>query len=119
MLGTFVLSAGYFDAYYTKAQKSRRLIKKELENIFSKYDFVAMPCTTGQPWKIGAMDKDPVAVYLSDVFTVLANLCGVPAINVPYKSAIKGNNYYGFQVLAPYMKEKNLLSFINKSFFMA
>jgi aspartyl-tRNA(Asn)/glutamyl-tRNA(Gln) amidotransferase subunit A len=65
------------------------------------------------------MDKDPVAVYLSDVFTVLANLCGIPAINVPYKLDENDGNYYGFQVLAPYMHEKNLLSFINKYLFVA
>lgn len=119
MLGTFVLSSGYFDAYYTKAQKSRRLIKEELDRIFSEFDFVVMPCTTGRPWKIGAMDKDPVAIYLSDIFTVLANLCGIPAINVPYKYNELADNHYGFQVLAPYMEEKNLLSFINNYLYVA
>lgn len=119
MLGTFVLSSGYFDAYYTKAQKSRRLIKEEIEKIFSEYDFIVMPSTTGQPWKIGEMDKDPVAIYLADIFTVLANLCGIPAINVPYKIDKSKDNHYGFQVLAPYMEEKSLLSFINNYLFMA
>ena len=65
------------------------------------------------------MDKDPVAVYLTDIFTVLANLCGIPAINVPYQNDGEAGRYYGFQVLAPYMEEKKLLSFINKYLFMA
>ena len=119
VLGTFVLSSGYFDAYYTKAQKSRRLIKEEMEKIFSESDFIVMPSTTGQPWKIGEMDKDPVAIYLADIFTVLANLCGIPAINVPYYVDKLEDNHYGFQVLAPYMEEKSLLSFINNYLFMA
>jgi len=119
MLGTFVLSSGYYDAYYTKAQKARRLIKSQMEALWDKFDFIAMPCTTGKPWKIGTMDEDPVAVYLSDVFTVMANLCGIPAINLPYKGNEEDDKYYGFQVLAPYMQEKNLLSFINKSLFLA
>ncbi len=113
MLGTFVLSEGYFDAYYRKAQAARRKIKAELDNIFSDYDFLILPCTTGPAWKIGSMDNDPVEVYLSDVFTVLANLTGVTAASIPFNQHKYGTDNYGLQILGPYMGEKNLLSFIN------
>ncbi|MEM6877896.1 MAG: Asp-tRNA(Asn)/Glu-tRNA(Gln) amidotransferase subunit GatA, partial [Bacteroidota bacterium] len=80
MLGTFVLSSGYYDAYYNKAQRARRLISERLEAILSKHDFILMPVSPSLPWKIGEQVDDPVANYLADVYTVLANLAGLPAV---------------------------------------
>lgn len=82
MLGTFVLSAGYYEDYYEKAQKIRRIVAERIEDIFEKYDFLIMPTTPGPPWEIGKFDGDPVSIYLSDIFTVLANLSGIPAISL-------------------------------------
>ncbi|MDZ7881336.1 MAG: Asp-tRNA(Asn)/Glu-tRNA(Gln) amidotransferase subunit GatA [Saprospiraceae bacterium] len=80
ILGTFVLSSGYYDAYYTKAQKARRLVADRLSAIFAEYDFIIMPVSPVKPWKIGEKSEDPVAMYLADIYTVLANLAGIPAI---------------------------------------
>jgi aspartyl-tRNA(Asn)/glutamyl-tRNA(Gln) amidotransferase subunit A len=80
VLGTFVLSSGYYDAYYTKAQKARRLVADRLAAIFVDYDFIIMPVSPVKPWKIGEKSDDPVAMYLADIYTVLANLAGIPAI---------------------------------------
>jgi aspartyl-tRNA(Asn)/glutamyl-tRNA(Gln) amidotransferase subunit A len=80
ILGTFVLSSGYYDAYYTKAQKARRLVAERLAAIFADYDFIIMPVSPVKPWKIGEKSDDPVAMYLADIYTVLANLAGIPAI---------------------------------------
>ena len=80
ILGTFVLSSGYYDAYYTKAQKARRLVAERLAAIFEEYDFIMMPVSPVKPWKIGEKSDDPVAMYLADIYTVLANLAGIPAI---------------------------------------
>ncbi len=80
VLGTFVLSSGYYDAYYTKAQKARRLVAERLAAIFEDYDFIIMPVSPVKPWKIGEKSDDPVAMYLADIYTVLANLAGIPAI---------------------------------------
>ncbi|MEM6394784.1 MAG: Asp-tRNA(Asn)/Glu-tRNA(Gln) amidotransferase subunit GatA [Bacteroidota bacterium] len=83
MLGTFVLSSGYYDAYYSQAQRARRLISNQLEAILAEYDFILMPVSPSLPWKIGEQVDDPVANYLADVFTVLANLAGLPAVAIP------------------------------------
>ncbi|NNF34744.1 MAG: Asp-tRNA(Asn)/Glu-tRNA(Gln) amidotransferase subunit GatA [Saprospiraceae bacterium] len=119
MLGAFVLSAGYYDAYYKKAQSVRNLIKKEIEQILDRYDFIMMPCTTGKAWKLGEMMKDPVEMYLSDVFTVLANLTGQPAISIPLKVDNDTPDHYGVQILGKSMQEKTLFSFINNSIKLA
>ena len=83
MLGTYVLSAGYYDAYYLKAQQARSIIKKELKSLFQKYDVLAGPTMPVLPFKIGEKIDDPLKMYLVDVDTVVANLAGVPAISVP------------------------------------
>ena len=112
ILGTFVLSSGYYDAYFSKAQKLRRLISEEIASIFEKYDFIIMPTTPDFPWNIGDKMDDPVSVYLSDIFTVLANLAGIPAISIPVKN--EGELPVGIQVMAPKFKEKELMDFSNK-----
>lgn len=89
MLGNFVLSSGYFDAYYNKARKVQSLIRQEFAEAFTKCDAIMMPTTTGEAFKIGEKIDDPVSMYLEDLFTVPANIAGVPAISVPYA---KGKN---------------------------
>jgi len=83
MLGTYVLSAGYYDAYYLKAQQVRTLILRDYDEAFNAVDVAAMPTSPIPPFKIGEKTEDPLAMYLADVFTVSANLAGLPAISVP------------------------------------
>lgn len=83
MLGTYVLSAGYYDAYYLKAQQARTLIRRDYEAAFERVDAVAMPTSPTAAFKIGERRDDPLQMYLADVFTVSANLAGLPAISVP------------------------------------
>ncbi|MFN6946135.1 MAG: Asp-tRNA(Asn)/Glu-tRNA(Gln) amidotransferase subunit GatA [Cytophagaceae bacterium] len=110
MLGTFVLSAGFYDAYYTKAQKIRRLIKEETEKILSEYDFLVIPTTPSTAFKIGENTEDPLAMYLADVFTVQANLSGIPGISIPVGKDSKGLPI-GLQVLTKAFGEQELLAF--------
>ena len=110
MLGTFVLSASYYDAYYTKAQKIRRLIKNEFDKIFEEYDFLIMPTSPMTAFKLGEFTDNPIAMYLADIFTVSANIAGVPGISVPVGN--DGNGLpIGLQVLANDFKEQELLAF--------
>lgn len=113
MLGTYVLSASYYDAYYTKAQKIRRLIKNEFDGIFSKYDFLIMPTSPITAFKIGELSDDPLAMYLADIFTVSANIAGVPSISVPIGLDSK-QLPIGLQILANDFKEAELMAFANR-----
>lgn len=110
MLGTFVLSAGYYDAYYAKAQKVRRLIQQKTNEILQDYDFLMMPTAPEPAFQIGLEEMDPVVSYLHDIFTVQASLAGIPAISLPV-----GNNStqlpLGLQLLAKQYGEKELLDF--------
>ncbi|WP_439695912.1 Asp-tRNA(Asn)/Glu-tRNA(Gln) amidotransferase subunit GatA [Mucilaginibacter sp. AW1-7] len=110
MLGTFVLSAGYYDAYYAKAQKVRRLIREKTNEILNEYDFILIPTAPEPAFPIGAEEKDPVVTYLYDIFTVQASLTGVPAISLP-----TGNNSQGLplglQLLTKHFNEQQLLDF--------
>ena len=83
MIGTFVLSAGYYDAYYLKAQKVRTLIRRDYDEAFARVDLVAVPTTPTVAFRLGERTEDPLQMYLSDVFTAAANLAGLPAISVP------------------------------------
>ncbi|MHB1179459.1 MAG: Asp-tRNA(Asn)/Glu-tRNA(Gln) amidotransferase subunit GatA, partial [Daejeonella sp.] len=110
VLGTFVLSAGYYDAYYAKAQKVRRLIRDKTNEILGNYDFIMVPTAPTPAFTIGEASKDPVVNYLADIFTVQASLAGIPAISLP-----AGNNKdglpLGIQFLGKRFGEDNLLSF--------
>jgi len=108
MLGTFVLSTGYYDAYFTKAQQVRRLLVKKTEEIFSRYDFILMPNSPAPAFKIGEKMNDPIAMYLADIFTVMANLVGCPAISLPLYKHGTGLPF-GLQVLAKHFNELPLL----------
>lgn len=110
MLGTFVLSAGYYDAYYTKAQKVRRLISEQTKAIFEQYDFIALPTSPIPAWNIGTSLKDPVAMYLADIFTVYANMVGIPAIAVPIGQTADGLPI-GIQYMANAFEEAKLFEF--------
>ena len=110
MLGTFVLSSGYHDAYFTKAQKIRRVIKNNTIEVFKKYDFIISPTAPHTAFPIGKKHKDPTAMYLEDVFTVQANLTGNPAISLPLGNHSNGLPI-GFQIMADNFKEGELLAF--------
>jgi len=111
MLGTFVLSAGYYDSYYAKAQKVRRLIKNWTDEILEQFDFIISPTTPHPAFKLGALTKDPIAMYLEDIFTVHANLAGTPAISIPGLKNPDGLPF-GIQVLGSSFKEEKLFSFV-------
>lgn len=108
LLGTFVLSAGYYDAYYTKAQQVRRLVVDKLSEILSEYDAILMPTVPSTAFKIGEKTADPIAMYLADIYTVLANLAGVPAISVPFGRHSNGMPY-GVQIITKKFDEAALL----------
>ena len=110
MLGTFVLSAGYHDAYFTKAQKIRRLIKDKTNEMFEEYDFVVSPTTPHTPFEIGKKQTDPTVMYLEDIFTVQANLAGNPAISLPLGKHSNGLPI-GLHLMADNFKEVDLFAF--------
>jgi aspartyl-tRNA(Asn)/glutamyl-tRNA(Gln) amidotransferase subunit A len=83
MLGTFALSAGYYDAYYKKATQVRGLIRKDFEEVFQRVDAVVCPTSPCVAWKLGEKMEDPLAMYLSDIYTLSANLAAIPALSVP------------------------------------
>jgi aspartyl-tRNA(Asn)/glutamyl-tRNA(Gln) amidotransferase subunit A len=110
MLGTFVLSTGYYDAYFTKAQQVRQQLKQQTELIFRDFDFIIAPNSPTVAYKLGEKNKDPLAMYMGDIFTVFANLTGVPAISLPvFKHS--SNLPFGLQVLSSPQNEVSLLRF--------
>src|SRR4051812_14211512 len=108
MLGTYALSAGYYDAYYLKALKVRRLIRKDFDQAFEKVDLVAGPITAAPAFKIGEMSDDPLAMYMVDIYTVSANLAGIPGLCLPCGKS-KGGLPIGLQLQAPALEEDRLL----------
>jgi aspartyl-tRNA(Asn)/glutamyl-tRNA(Gln) amidotransferase subunit A len=90
LIGTYVLSAGYYDAYYIKAQKVRTLIKRDFEDAFRTVDVILTPTTPGPAFGIGEVSGDPIQMYLNDIFTVTANMAGVPGISVPAGLSAEG-----------------------------
>lgn len=111
LLGTFVLSSGYYDAFYGKAQRARRVIQQQLRGILADYDFILMPVSPSQPWPVGEQIDDPVANYLADIYTVLANLAGLPAMAIPEGTDPAGHLPVGYQLMADLWREEELLSF--------
>jgi len=108
ILGTFVLSSGYYDAYYLKAQKTRALIKKEFAKAFQKYDILLTPTSPTTAFKIGEMANDPLAMYLADVATIPVNLAGLPAISIPC-GVSKDNLPIGLQIIAKNFDEATMI----------
>jgi aspartyl-tRNA(Asn)/glutamyl-tRNA(Gln) amidotransferase subunit A len=110
MLGTFVLSAGYYDAYYARGQKVRRIIRDKTKEILSLYDHILLPTTPDVAFKFGANADDPIKMYLEDIFTVQANLAGVPAISLPLGNS-SANMPFGIQLMTGSKKEKQMFEF--------
>ncbi len=108
MLGTFVLSSGYYDAYYSKAQQVRRLLVDKTETIFADYDAVIMPTSPTTAFTLGEKNTDPVSMYLADIFTVFANLTGIPGISIPLFKHSNGMPF-GLQVMTKKTDELTLL----------
>lgn len=108
MLGSFVLSAGYFDAYFTKAQQVRTMLQEKTTAIFGKYDAIILPTVPAPAFKIGEMQKDQVAMFLADIYTVFANLVGIPAISAPLFKHPNGMPF-GLQIMTSAFDEVSLL----------
>jgi len=113
MLGTYVLSAGYYDEYYRKAQRVRRLIKEDFDHVFKKIDVILTPTSPTTAFKIGEKSNDPLQMYLSDIYTTSANLAGIPGINIPIGFDNKGLPI-GMQLMVNQFEEDLLLSFSKK-----
>jgi aspartyl-tRNA(Asn)/glutamyl-tRNA(Gln) amidotransferase subunit A len=109
LIGTYVLSSGYYDAYYIKAQKVRQLIKNDFDNAFTKVDAILTPSTPSSAFKVGEKKNDPISMYLNDIFTVPANLAGIPAISVPVGHD-KNNLPLGLQLIGKPLGEQTLLN---------
>lgn len=108
MLGTFVLSADYYDAYYTKAQKVRRLIQEKTLSILVDYDFIISPTTSSTAYRLGEKTLDPIQMYLGDLFTVQANVAGIPGLSIPMGTDSAGLPM-GFQIMtSPFQEDKML-----------
>lgn len=108
MLGTFVLSADYYDAYYTKAQKVRRLIQEKTLSILADYDFIISPTTSSTAYRLGEKTMDPIQMYLGDLFTVQANVAGIPGLSIPMGVDSSGLPM-GFQIMtSPFQEDKML-----------
>lgn len=106
MLGTYTLSAGYYEAYYLKAMKVRTAVRKDFEEAFKKVDVIVTPVSPTLPWKLGEKIDDPLAMYLSDIFTVTANLVGIPGLAIP--CGFIDNLPVGMQILGPQFSEELL-----------
>jgi len=109
MIGTYVLSSGYYDAYYLKAQKVRKLIKNDFDEAYKKVDAILTPSTPSAAFKIGEKTNDPVSMYLNDIFTVPVNLAGLPAISIPAGVDLKGYPL-GLQIIGKAFDEQNILN---------
>ncbi len=107
LVGTYALSAGYYDAYYLKAQKVRNLIARDFSNAYKEVDLILGPTTPDIAFKIGEKMNDPIAMYLSDVYTVSTNLAGLPAISIPM--GFKENMPLGLQIIGKHFDEENIL----------
>jgi len=108
MTGTYVLSAGYYDAYYLKAQKVRRLIADDFDRAFAQVDVLMGPTTPTAAFELGSKTADPITMYLNDIYTIGANLAGLPAVSVPCGFA--GNLPVGLQIIGPHFAEERLLN---------
>ena len=112
MLGTYVLSAGYYDAYYLKAQKVRTLITRDFTEAFKKVDLILTPTTPTPAWRLGSFEDDPVSMYLQDIFTVTVNLSGVPAVSVP--AGMVDGLPVGIQLIGRHFDESTILKAASK-----
>ena len=109
LIGSYVLSAGYYDAYYKKAQQVRRLIKKDFDEAFSGVDVIMTPTTRGPAFEMGSKGNDPIQMYLEDLFTISANLAGLPAMSLPNGNI--SNKPTGLQIIGNFLDESSILNF--------
>ena len=109
LIGSYVLSAGYYDAYYKKAQQVRRLIKKDFDEAFLNVDVIMTPTTRGPAFDIGSKGSDPIQMYLEDLFTISANLAGLPAMSLPNGNI--ENKPIGLQIIGNFLDESSILNF--------
>ena len=109
LIGSYVLSAGYYDAYYKKAQQVRRLIKNDFVKAFSNVDVIMTPTTRGPAFEMGSKGNDPIQMYLEDLFTISANLAGLPAISIPNGNV--ENKPTGIQIIGNFLDESSILNF--------
>ena len=107
LIGSYVLSAGFYDAYYKKAQQVRRLIKNDFDSAFEKVDVIMSPTTRGAAFSAGAKGDDPIQMYLEDLFTIPANLAGLPALSIP--NGMEDNKPIGLQLIGNFLQESKLL----------
>ena len=109
LIGSYVLSAGYYDAYYKKAQQVRRLIKKDFDEAFCVVDVIMTPTTKGAAFEMGSKGSDPIQMYLEDLFTISANLAGLPAMSLPNGNI--ENKPIGLQIIGNFLDESSILNF--------
>ena len=109
LIGSYVLSAGYYDAYYKKAQQVRRLIKNDFDEAFSSVDVIMTPTTRGPAFDIGSKGSDPIQMYLEDLFTISSNLAGLPAMSLPNGNL--DNKPIGLQIIGNFLDESSILNF--------
>ena len=109
LIGSYVLSAGYYDAYYKKAQQVRRLIKIDFDNAFKNVDVIMTPTTRGPAFEMGSKGSDPIQMYLEDLFTISANLAGLPAMSIPNGNI--DNKPIGLQIIGNFLDESTILNF--------
>ena len=117
LVGAYALSAGYYDAYYKKAQQVRRLIKQDFLNAFEKIDVLMGPTCPSTAFKLGEKSDDPVAMYLEDIYTISTNLAGLPGMSIPagFSSSKEDNNLpIGLQITANYFAEARLLNIAHR-----
>jgi aspartyl-tRNA(Asn)/glutamyl-tRNA(Gln) amidotransferase subunit A len=107
LIGSYVLSAGFYDAYYKKAQQVRRLIKNDFDSAFEKVDVIMSPTTRGAAFSAGSKGDDPIQMYLEDLFTIPANLAGLPALSIP--NGMEDNKPIGLQLIGNFLQESKLL----------
>tara|TARA_B100001057_G_scaffold280822_1_gene281243 strand:+ start:7028 stop:8479 length:1452 start_codon:yes stop_codon:yes gene_type:complete len=112
LIGTYVLSAGFYDAYYKKAQQSRRMIKNDFVKAFSEVDVIMSPTSPSSAFKIGSKTENPIEMYLEDLFTISSNLAGVPAMSIPH--GFSNNLPIGLQLIGNYLEESKILNFAHQ-----
>jgi aspartyl-tRNA(Asn)/glutamyl-tRNA(Gln) amidotransferase subunit A len=112
MIGTYALSAGYYDAYYIKAQQVRRLIKQEFMDAFKDVDVIAGPTAPSTAFTLGAKTTDPLEMYLSDIYTIAANLAGLPGMSIP--AGFVNNMPVGLQLVGNYFSEQKLFNMAHR-----
>ncbi len=114
MLGTYVLSAGYYDSYYLKAQRARTLIRRDFEEAFREVDVIAAPTSPVPPFRLGERTGDPLAMYLADIYTLPASLAGIPAITVPAAPTSRRSDRpplpVGLQIMAAPLEEERMFA---------